>query len=313
MVQQLQQAGYHVRGTVRSLKNEAKVQPIRELCPEAAHPLELVEVDLLDAESWPKVMEGCTYVIHIASPFNAAKPKDEDEVIKPAVDGTLNVLKAASAVPSVKRVVITSSTAAIFGAMCPDFDKDYSEKDFPDPTKNMEAYPKSKVMAERAAWDFVKGAKFELAVVNPGLVLGPALNNGEGVSNRTIRSLMTGEANIWPVQTPCIDVRDVARAHLAAMTTTEAAGKRHCLVTEVLWMSDLARMLCEEFSEQGYSVTKPVEPPNEKKSRFDTSRMRKVLKINPIPIRQSLVDMTHRLIEMEQLPRTEKYRGCKKN
>ena len=104
VVQQLQQAGYRVRGTVRSLKNEAKCQPLRELCPDAAHPIELVEADLLDAESWPKAVEGCTYVIHTASPFPAANPKHEDELIKPAVEGTLNVLRAAKDVSSVKRV-----------------------------------------------------------------------------------------------------------------------------------------------------------------------------------------------------------------
>ena len=108
-----------------------------------------------------------------------------------------------------------------------------------------------------------------------------------------------------PVCMPCVDVRDIGRAHIVAMTTKDAAGHRHCVVTEGVWVADMAQMLEDEFGGQGYSVTKRVEPPNEKPPRYDTTRMRKVLGITPIPIRQSLVDMAYRLIEMGQLPKTD--------
>ena len=310
VVQQLQQAGYRVRGTVRSLKNEAKVKPIRELCPDAAHPIELVEADLLDADSWPKAVEGCTYVIHTASPV-ALGPVDEEPLIKGALGGTLNVLEAVKATSSVKRVVLTSSTVAVSGGMAVP-DASYSEKDFPDPmTTEMDPYSKSKILAERAAWDFVKGASFELAVVNPSFIVGPPLHSGEGLSTNIIKGLIDGSQEIMPIIFPCVDVRDVARAHVAAMTTKDAAGHRHCLNTEGFWCSDIAQMLKDEFGGQGYSVTKRTETPSAKPPHFDTTRMRSVLGINPIPIRKSLVDMGYRIIEMGLLPKTEKYRGQK--
>ena len=243
VIKQLQEAGYRVRGTVRSLKNEAKVKPIRELCPDAAHPIELVEADLLDADSWPKAVEGCKYVVHTASPFPSENPKHEDELIKPAVEGTLNVLRAAKDARTIKRVVLTSSTVAVVENASPDFDREYSEADFPDPSRiTMQPYPKSKTLAERAAWDFVKEGEFELRVVNPGFVVGPPTHAGTGTSNDILKGVMLGRIDIRPVCVPCVDVRDVARAHVAAMTTEEAAGHRHCLVTDMLWYADMAQM-----------------------------------------------------------------------
>ena len=329
VVQQLQQAGYRVRGTVRSLKNEAKVKPIRELCPDAAHPIELVEADLLDADTWPKAVKGCTYVIHTASPFPAANPKHEDELVKPAVEGTLNVLRAAHAAGTVKRVVVTSSMAAVFGAETGANGVTYNEDDFPDASeKHMEPYVKSKSKAEKAAWDFAKTANFELAVVNPGFIVGPVLSGGDATSIVLVRQLMHREMPLIPkLHMPCIDVRDVARAHVRAMTMPEAAGKRHCTVQDGLWFKDLALILQKEFSQQGYKVPtteapyfllwimarfdsnlRLVLPSIGAKATYDNSRIRNVLKIDPIPMEKSLVDMAYSAVEKGFVKKTTKYK-----
>eukprot|EP00057_Strongylocentrotus_purpuratus_P027714 XP_011682188.1 PREDICTED: dihydroflavonol-4-reductase [Strongylocentrotus purpuratus] len=117
IVQQLQEAGYAVRGTVRSLTNEARFQHLKELCPDAAHELELLGAELENEESWKSAVDGCTYVLHTASPFPLALPNDENTVIKPAVEGVTNVLKAVAANGKVKRVVVTSAGLAICGSL----------------------------------------------------------------------------------------------------------------------------------------------------------------------------------------------------
>ncbi|GFO48078.1 dihydroflavonol 4-reductase [Plakobranchus ocellatus] len=114
----LQEKGYRVRGTVRSLKNTDKVNFLYNLCTDPKYPVELVEADLLDVESWPRAVKDCKYVMHTASPFFVTKPKSEDELIKPAVEGTLNVLRAVADSGTVKKVVVTSSFAAVIGKNC---------------------------------------------------------------------------------------------------------------------------------------------------------------------------------------------------
>jgi nucleoside-diphosphate-sugar epimerase len=173
IVKQLIEKGYRVRGTVRNLKDRKKCDPLRKLVENPKHQLELVEADLLDEKSWPNAVKDCTYVVHTASPFPGEAPKDELELIKPAVNGTLFVFRACAQEDSkVKRVVLTSSVASISG----DRNEDgytYTEKDWSDPNK-IGAYAKSKVMAEKAAWDFFNDNcqhRFELTAINPGFVM----------------------------------------------------------------------------------------------------------------------------------------------
>ena len=148
VTQQLLQAGYKVRGTVRDMNNKTKIEPLHKLYPEAEFPLELVEADLMKPESWSKAVEGCKYIMHVASPFPLGNPSHEDEVIKPAIEGTLNVLRAAKSEQSVERVVLTSSAAAIVGPCSDDADRIYTEKDWIDVDHaNTLAYPKSKALA----------------------------------------------------------------------------------------------------------------------------------------------------------------------
>lgn len=174
-------AGYRVRGTVRSAARGAGlVEGIAP--PGAAHRLELAEAELLSAAGWAAAVAGAAYVLHVASPFVLEEPADADVLVRPAVEGTLNVLRAcAAAQPPPRRVVVTSSVAAVaYGRERP-ASHVYTEADWTDPSgKGVGAYIRSKVLAERAAWDFVRGggaspAPFELATVNPVMVMGPAL------------------------------------------------------------------------------------------------------------------------------------------
>jgi nucleoside-diphosphate-sugar epimerase len=181
IVQQLLQLGYRVRGTVRSLTNMQKTEPLRHLCPNSKHELELVEADLTDEASWLQAVKGCTLVLHTASPFPAERPKHENELIEPAVNGTLFVLRACVQEGSlVKRVVLTSSVAAVAQEVFEN-GRTYSEEDWPR-ADELTPYPKSKVLAEQAAWRFLeerreKGlACFELSVINPGFVMVSKLN-----------------------------------------------------------------------------------------------------------------------------------------
>lgn len=174
IVKQLLDKGYRVRGTVRSLKNPKKVDPLYKLSDKGK--LELVEADLMNESSWLSSVKDCTYVIHTASPFPNSHPKDEMELINPAVNGTLFVFRACVQPDSkVKRVVLTSSTAAVSGDVVKQ-GYNYSEKDWAD-VNNISAYAKSKTLAEKAAWDFLKEREakslpcFELAVINPNFVI----------------------------------------------------------------------------------------------------------------------------------------------
>jgi nucleoside-diphosphate-sugar epimerase len=176
IVKKLMEKGYRVRGTVRSLKDEKKVAPLRNLVQNPKHELELVEADLLKEEKWSDAVKGCTFVIHTASPFPNSSPKDENELITPAVNGTLYVLRACVQEGSkVKRVVLTSSVAAIAGSNFEN-NRTYTEKDWPN-VDILDPYSKSKTLAEKSAWNFLEERKknklpcFELAVINPGYVM----------------------------------------------------------------------------------------------------------------------------------------------
>jgi len=333
VIQQLLQAGHKVRGSVRSLKNEQKIKPLQELHPKAKYPLELVEADLTSANGWADAVSGCTYVIHMASPFPNEQPSDESEVIKPAVDGTLIVLKACREARTVKRVVLTSSVASISGGF--DIGGSYTEADWTDVGTVKQAYLKSKTLAEKAAWDFVRdlpnGEKFELSVINPAFVMGPPLCGGWATSMELTKRLLERQMPAVPqINFSIIDVRDVAAAHIAAMTKAEAAGNRHIVAAHNLWMKEIAMMYKEEFLQLGYNV--PVReapyfilklislfdktvrlllPAWGKETFYDNTRMHTVLGIEPRPARETVMDMAHSMIQKGFIKTTATYRKVK--
>jgi dihydroflavonol-4-reductase len=193
--------GYRVRGTVRSLANESKVQHLRDLCPGSNFMIELVEADLSSEKGWSEAVAGCTFIQHVASPFPLQAPKNKEELIRPAVDGTLYVLRAAAAAnPRPKRVVVTSSFASIGYGQQSDPAHPFNEDNWTvldNPEIPIDAYTESKTLAERAAWEFHKSLpeneRFELCTVNPTLVQGPMLSANSCSSADIPRQILLGE------------------------------------------------------------------------------------------------------------------------
>lgn len=257
-IEQLLARGYRVRGTVRSLASADKVAHLRALPGAGEGALELWEANLEDDTGWGEAVAGCAYVLHVASPFPSAKPKHESELVEPAVQGTRRVLSACAASGGVKRVVMTSSLAAILYGHGDTGDRVFTEDDWSDPD-HCHAYEKSKTLAERSAWALVEALpadeRFELVTINPGFVLGPVQQRACGTSGELVRKLMAREVPAcaelgWAM----VDVRDAAAAHLLAMEAPQAAGKRFICAGPHTWMGEVAEILAEEFGPQGYKI-----------------------------------------------------------
>lgn len=233
---ELLKKGYAVRGSVRNLsKTDEVVNGIKkEIDPKGN--LEFCELDLMKDEGWEKAMDGCDYVLHIASPFVVKVPKDENDLIRPAVEGTLRALRAAKKA-GVKRVVLTSSTVAMQGGkhgiikINPESWSDLNEK-------TVTAYFKSKTLAEKSAWEFIKNqtgdTKLELVVINPGPIYGPTLTGNLATEAMDFfKKLITGKVPMLPrANSVMSDVRDVAFIHVAALENEKAKGKRFIVTTD---------------------------------------------------------------------------------
>lgn len=244
---QLLAAGYRVRTTVRDLKREAGVRTmLQEGGAEPGDRLSFFAADLTNDSGWAEAVAGCEYVLHVASPLPPGLPKHEDDLIVPAREGTLRVLRAARAA-GVRRVVLTSSFAAI-GYGYPQRDTPFNESDWSNLSgTDMTAYAKSKTLAERAAWDFIarEGEPMELASVNPVGVFGPVLGPDYSTSILMVQRLMDGAVPGLPkLYFGVVDVRDVADLHLRAMTHPAAKGERFLAVAgNFMSMLEIARVL----------------------------------------------------------------------
>ena len=225
---ELIKAGYHVRGSLRSMDRQQEVIDALSKEVDPIKALEFCKLDLLKDDGWDEAMAGCTYAMHIASPFYIKEPKDESELIKPAKEGTLRAMKAAKKA-KLKRIVVTSSVVAMSahlkeGVATPDTWTDINQQ--------VNTYQRSKTVAEKAAWEFIKNQKgdhqLELTVINPGGVMGPALSDNIDCESLSIcTKLMTGKMPGIPnFSIVMVDVRDVAMHHLQAMTLPEANNKR---------------------------------------------------------------------------------------
>lgn len=238
--------GYRVRATVRSHEREGDVlAQLQQAGVDPGHALTFAVADLMDDVGWPAAMVGVAFVLHTASPFPAVMPADENELIIPAKEGTLRVLRAARKA-GVKRVVLTSSFAAVgYGGHF--IDRPYTENDWTHLTPEISAYAKSKTLAERAAWDFIEkeGQGLELTVVNPVVILGPVLGPRLSTSVGVMRQFMAGKTAGAPkVHSSVVDVRDVADLHVRAMTSPAAKGQRFLAVAgEAMSLPEMARVL----------------------------------------------------------------------
>ncbi|GMR31424.1 hypothetical protein PMAYCL1PPCAC_01619, partial [Pristionchus mayeri] len=328
VVLNLLKKGFRVRGTVRSLKNAAKIDPIRKLDVDGR--LELVEADLMKEAGWANAVSGCDFVLHVASPF----PMVADEtVVTTAINGTLNVLKAAAKCPSVQKVVLTSSVYSINEGH--DQNRTFNEEDWTNlEDKRVDLYAKSKTMSEREAWKFHKEIpdgdnKFRLTSINPVLVIGPPLIDEQGSSISIIRQLLQHEMPACPpIQIALVDVRDVAEMHVRAMLNQEADGHRFITASQPsYWFKDISRVLGKEFKEHGY-CTPCLEAPvvrfmgifdkqaasavdrlnNEIK--FDNSKAQRMLGMSFRDPSESLKEMGYVCIQRGIVKKNKNYKGC---
>ncbi|MDZ7589180.1 MAG: aldehyde reductase [Rubrivivax sp.] len=248
--------GYRVCGTVRSLDKADTVRSTLAAHADASR-LEFVEADLLSDAGWADATRGVHGVLHLASPFPLAQPKDENELVRPAVDGTMRVLRAAKAA-GVKRFVQTSSTVAVIFGHGSSHPGAYTEADWTDVDgPHVTAYAKSKTLAERAAREFVakEGDALHYASVNPGLVLGPLLDADAGSSADLIASCLRGKYPGCPrLSFPVVDVRDVAQAHRLALETEAPSGGRYLAVSGTAWFKELMQPIKSELGEQARKV-----------------------------------------------------------
>ncbi|MFG1927809.1 NAD-dependent epimerase/dehydratase family protein [Cryptosporangium sp. NPDC048952] len=233
LVAALLRSGREVRTTVRSASAEAELRAaVRRGDADGAR-LHVVTASLDADDGWRAAVDGCDEVHHVASPIPVAQPDDPDDLIVPAREGTLRVLRAARDAGA-RRVVLTSSFAAI--GYTPKPGAEFSEADWTDPDMpGLPAYPRSKAVAERAAWDFVEkeGGDTELVVVNPTFILGPTLTTRLGSSMYLIKGLLEGTMPVAPrARMGVVDVRDVADLHVRAMAAPDAAGKRFLAVAD---------------------------------------------------------------------------------
>ena len=244
---QLLSGGHQVRTTVRNLKRESDVRSLLKQGGSApAERLSFFAADLESDAGWREAVTGCDYVLHVASPFPATVPKHEDELIVPAREGALRVLRAARDA-GVKRVVLTSSFAAVGYGHAPQ-SAPFNETNWTNPAgSDVSAYVKSKTLAERAAWDFIarEGGALELSVINPVGVFGPVLGPDYSTSILIVQRMMDGAMPGCPrLVFGVVDVRDVADLHLRAMTSPAAKGERFLAVAgDFMSIREMAQVL----------------------------------------------------------------------
>ncbi|HNN95012.1 MAG TPA: SDR family oxidoreductase [Pseudomonadota bacterium] len=245
LVAQLLARGYRVRGTVRSLRPEKEkdIAHLRAL-PGASDRLELVEADLMKPGSFDGAVAGCEYVMHTASPYVLDAKDPQHDLVDPAVQGTQTVLESCQRAGTVKRVVLTSSMAAITDE--PDSDHVLTEADWnTKSTLERNPYYLSKTLAEKAGWEFVEKAKpgFDLVVINPFLVIGPSLSAAINTSPQMFIDLLRGAyPGVMSISWGFVDVRDVALSHVLAMEVASAKGRYIC-ANRTISMRDLVEVL----------------------------------------------------------------------
>ena len=302
--------GYKVKGSLRNLDREDEVR--KSLGTEFNNQnLEFCKLNLLNDEGWEDAASDCDYLFHIASPCCIDEPKNQNELIEPALEGTLRALKAAHK-SKIKKVVLTSS----MGAIAYGHNKSYCDpNDWTDISKNVGTYIKSKTIAEKAAWDFVANQSdnsFAMTTIHPGMVFGPLLSNDiEGISASLIAKMITGKYPALPdIYFTVVDVRDVAHLHLQSLTNQQSDHKRIIVTSKkgipFLEISKILRELGFHKSPKGLIPTKVINFlalfNRDMKStssmikrgcyNADISETISIFNWEPIPFEKTLADMT---------------------
>lgn len=316
---ELLNAGYPVRGTLRSLGRAQQVKDTLAKHADVTN-LELTEADLESDAGWDEALAGCAHVLHVASPFPVSQPKDEQVLIRPAVEGTLRVLRSARAA-GVERFVQTSSMAAVqYGhphdRTAPFTEADWTVVDAPGVTP----YAKSKTLAERAARDFVRehAGALHYSSVNPGFVLGPVLSADIRTSAEIIELMLKGKYPGAPrVSFACVDVRDVARMHRLALEAQVPSGGRYLGAPQCLWMVEIAKAIRSQLGDAASKVpsrelpdwvvklvglfdpkARQIVPELGRELHVDDTLTRKTLQMTFIPATDAAAAMAQSLIEL---------------
>ncbi|GLQ29570.1 SDR family oxidoreductase [Litoribrevibacter albus] len=322
-VEQLLQKGYHVIGTVRG--DDSKYPYLTGL-EGAEERLRLVQADLLSEGAFDDILSDCDYVLHTASPYIIDVKDPQRDLVDPAVQGTVHVLEACKKSPRVKRVILTSSIAAITDE--PDNHHVFTEADWNTKSSlDRNPYYFSKTKAEQAAWKFMEDSDltFDMVVINPFIVIGPSYGPSLNTSNQIIRDIMKGLfPTIMTVNWGFVDVRDVAKAHILAMETPEASGRYLC-ANQSMTMTELVQFL----KDSGYrnyrlplvnmanplgtkvmkllSYTQPkgvgtyMRTNMGKAMQFDNSKIKNELKIEFIPAKESILAAVEDMLKWKHL------------
>lgn len=314
---ELLKQGYDVRTTIR---DKAKAEQVRNAIKAAGSTtdrLSFAIADLTKDEGWDEATSGCAYVLHVASPLGNEAPRNLDALVAPARDGTLRVLKAAVKAGA-KRVVMTSSCAAVTPLAKRKL-KIADETIWTDPNDPaINAYRKSKVLAERAAWDFMKehGGKTEFTTILPAGIFGPVLTKSGLGSVQLIQGLLKGTPSAIPhIGFNIVDVRDVAAIHIMAMTAPEAVGERFIAAGEFVWMNDVAAILRDKLGSKAAKVPtknmpsfvvrllalfsarlRTVVPNLDRSLSFSSEKAKRLLGFAPRPAEETVVDCAESLL-----------------
>ncbi|OIK02111.1 NAD-dependent epimerase/dehydratase family protein [Streptomyces monashensis] len=293
LITALLRAGRPVRATVRSTARESELRAAVRRGGADDDGLEVVAADLMSDDGWRAAVAGCEEVHHVASPLPAVQPEDPDELIVPARDGTLRVLRAARDAGA-RRAVLTSSFAAV--GYTPKPGAEFTEADWTDPdTPGLAPYPRSKTIAERAAWDLMEqeGGDTELVVVNPTFILGPALTTEPRSSTQLVKAMLDGTMSVAPRQRfGVVDVRDLADLHIRAMAAPEAAGKRFLAVADgpTLSFLEIAEILRRRLGPLAARVPTQEAPGDEPpRPVIRNDRAREELGWRPRPVETTIV------------------------
>lgn len=314
---ELLRQGYVVRTTVRHLARESTVRAVIGKVVDPQDRLSFHAVELTADAGWDAAASGCDYMLHVASPVVAAEPKNADELIVPARDGTRRAVGAALKA-GVKRIVLTSSVAATSpraGAGQRVIDEAVWT-DLDDP--KVGAYARSKTLAERAAWDMIdtSAGATTLATVNPAMVVGPVLSRDFSASVQVVERLLSGKVPGLPrLGFSFVDVRDVADLHVRAMTAPEAAGQRFIAARDFAWMADLAALLRASLGDAASKVPTrripdfvlkfaavfdrslaSVTPRLGERRAFSSAKAQRVLGWQPRPVEEAVLDCARSLI-----------------
>ena len=312
---QLLQRGYRVRTTIRNASREHEVHAAVDSEVDSHHNLTVHQADLLSDAHWDQIIEGCDYVLHVASPLPVSQPKDPDELIVPAREGTVRVVGTALEA-GVERIVLTSSVAAIRGGHegRPLDESVWTDLSAP----GLTPYVQSKTIAEQAAWGLASeaDARERIAAVNPTVIIGPTLSDDTSASLELIQRLLKGMPAMPRLSFGFVDVRDVADLEIRAMTSPEAGGERFVANTRTMWMTEVAQVLRERLGARASKVPTRIAPDLlvramalfdggirsfksslGKRTEYRTTKAHDVLGWSPRLIDDTIVDTAESLIE----------------